>query len=870
MKPKLIPPRLAQRILSGFLRDDLAEEVLGDLEEKFYAMAKRSSFRANVNYWFQVFNYLRPFAIRKSKPRTMFYSGIAQSYFKIGWRNLLKNKGYSSINIGGLAMGMTVAMLIGLWIYDELSFNRWHQNYKAIGKVMRHNNWREGRQTNHYQVMGLGTHLRTSYPGNFERVVMIRETEGHVIAFGEKKFTQSGNLMEAGAPHMLTLNMVHGTRNGLNDKNSIFLSRTLAKKLFGDTDPLNAIVTIDAEKDVKVTGVYEDLPSNSEFREATFIAPLELYFNPEDFQSWNNYNISIYVQIAEKADFEKISSIIKNDMLTHVDEVTAASTPELFLLPMDQWHLHSKFEAGVQVPSERMRAVLYYGMIGGFVLLLACINFMNLSTARSEKRAKEVGIRKSIGSLRKQLIQQFFGESLLVAVFAFLFALLLMQLALPFFNQVADKHIVIPWFNFTFWLAGFGFTLLTGFLAGSYPAFYLSAFNPVSVLKGSFRVGRSASAPRRVLVVVQFTVSISLIIGTVIVYQQIQFAKNRAVGYSREGLIMLPIQSPEFTGKYDLLRDELKKTGVVFDMAQSGRSIMDIMGWNGGFDWEGRPSGFSESFNTIWVSYDYGSTIGWQFLEGRDFTRDVASDTAAVIINESALKLMGLKDPVGTILRWETSWQKVRTFEIIGVVKDMVKGSPFEHTYPSIIFHSQAYVAWTYVKIDPSVSASEALPKIEAVFNRLIPSAPFDYQFAGDAYDAKFKSEQRIGTLASVFSVLAIIISCMGLFGLASFVAEQRTKEIGIRKVLGASIAHVWVLLSKEFVMLVIVACVISIPLSYAFMDNWLQGYEYRTPIRWVVFLSAGTGAMMVTLLTVSFQAVKAAMANPVNSLKTE
>jgi putative ABC transport system permease protein len=495
---------------------------------------------------------------------------------------------------------------------------------------------------------------------------------------------------------------------------------------------------------------------------------------------------------------------------------------------------------------------------------------MNLSTARSEKRAKEVGIRKSIGSYRSQLVYQFFSESMLVAFLSFVLSFALVTVALPGFNNIADKTIAMPWNEPMFWIGTIAFTLLTGVLAGSYPALYLSSFNPVKVLKGTFKAGRFSSLPRKALVVVQFTVSISLIAGTVIVYQQIQFAKNRPVGYAREGLISLHSRSPELKGKYEVLRNELKKTGAVEEMAESNYSITSTLGWNGGFEWKGQqPDSKDLTFNINRVTPEYGKTIGWDFIAGRDFSRELTSDRSGVVLNKSAVMLMGLENPVGEILTLNRG-DEHKTFSILGVISDMVKGSPFEPTDPGLFFLTESDEEWIYIRLNPNLSTHEALPKIEAAFTQLITTAPFDYKFADEEYSAKFRSEERVGTLASIFSSLAILISCSGLFGLASFVAEQRTKEIGIRKVMGASVISLWQMLSKDFVVLVIIACVVAIPMAYHFLEQWLQQYEYRTQISWWVFALTGTSAVFITLLTVSFQAIKAALMNPVKSLRSE
>ena len=799
-----------------------------------------------------------------------------KNYFKIAWRNLVKNKVSSLINIAGLAIGMAVATLIGIWIWDELSFNKYHRNYDRIVKVYRTDEVKGDKETSEVQTAGLGTLIKTLYSNYFESVAMVRgRVEERGLAVGEKKFTQEGYFVQPDMPQMLTLEMVSGTRNGLGEKYSILLSETLAEKLFGGIEPLNKIVSMDAKSNLKVTGVYKDLPKNTEFSQASYFAPLDLYLeDPAKLNAWDNQNMYIYALLRKDIDVDKATAAVKKAMWPHVDDKAGAVKPVLFLHPMKKWHLFSEFSNGVAIASEKLNFIWYYGLIGVFVLVLACINFMNLSTARSEKRAKEIGVRRVIGSRRGQLIHQFLTESVVIVTIAFLLSLSIVHLSLPWFNLVADKDALIPWQQPLFWCMCLCFAALTSLLAGSYPAFYLSSINPVYALKGgklvSVKAFNLAVVSRKGLVIFQFAVSIVLIIGTAVVYRQIQFAKNRPVGYTPKALIFVRPGIPDYDQKFTVLRNELKKTGMVEEVGRSNYAITSTKGNNTGFEWQGKEGDFDPTFNTISVSHEYGKAVDWQFIEGRDFSRDYMNDASGVVINESALKLMELKNPIGEVLTWNRGEGKREQFTIVGVVRDVIKGSPYESVNPSINFLSETEMDWLYIRIKPDVSVNAALSKIADVYSRMLPSASFGYRFADEEYNAKFIAEERIGRLASVFATLAIFISCLGLFGLVSFTAEQRTKEIGVRKVLGASVIEVWKLLSKDFVVLVLIACVIAVPFAYYFSNHWLQNYQYHTEPSWWIFVVAGAAALMITLLTVSFQAIKAALANPVKSLRTE
>lgn len=796
---------------------------------------------------------------------------MLKNYLKIAWRNLVRSKGYSVINIGGLAVGMAVAILIGLWIYDELAYDKFHKNYERIAQVMQQQTFNGYRSTGEAIPMPLVTELKNKYGSNFKHLVMSSWQGDRILSFNNKAISIEGNFMDAPAPEMLSLKMVKGTYDGLKDPYSVLLSTSTAQAFFGDEDPMGKIMKISNKLPVKVTGVYEDLPFNTRFRNLHFIAPWDLYVSSEkwvqaarDQNQWGNNSFQLFAQIQQNTEFENINKRIKNVKLENVPADEKKFKAAIFLHPMSDWHLRSNWENGIKTGGF-IQYVWMFGIIGVFVLLLACINFMNLSTARSEKRAREVGIRKTVGSDRSQIINQFFGESLLVVIIAFIVAMVIVLLLLPWFNDVTAKKISFPFNESLFWILSVAFILITGLIAGSYPAFYLSSFQPVKVLKGTFRVGRLASLPRKILVVVQFTVSVALIIGTILVNRQIQYTKSRPLGYNNKGIIMIPMNSPEFYGKYDLLRNELKAKEAISEMSESSSPLTQIWSNNGGFNWQGKDPNLDTDFSTIWVTHDYGKTIDWQFTKGRDFSRNFSTDTTAIVVNEAAVKFMNIEKPVGAIVDWND-----KKYNIIGVVKDMLMESPYNPVKQAVYLVDYENVNWIFIKLHPAKAVKTSLSEIEEVFKKYIPSAPFDYRFADEAFGEKFQSEERISKLTAFFAALAIFISCLGLFGLASFVAEQRTKEIGIRKVVGASVISLWKLLSKDFVILVVIASLIAIPIAYYYMSGWLHNYNYRTEITWYVFAIAIGGALVITLLTVSFQAIKAALANPVKSLRSE
>ena len=788
---------------------------------------------------------------------------MLKSYLRSALRHLTRSKGSAAINIIGLATGMAITLLIGLWIADEFSFDHYSPGHARIAQVMM-NDMLDGKQvTDDYVMMPLGPALRNEYSNLFSKTALVCGHNHRVIAFGNTQLSAETIYAQYQLAEMFGFRMLRGSANSASDPSTALIARSLAVSLFGKTDPIGKAIKVNNKVDLRIGGVYEDLPANTTF--GTIKAILPWYNQDNNYHNsvtgWSNTNGHLYVELAPGITTAQATTRIRNLPAAH----TKDTKQEALIYPIDRLHLYGEFTDG-KPSGGRIRFVRLFALIGAFVLLLACINFMNLSTARSERQAKEVGIRKTIGSLRRQLIAQFYCESILVALISLLLALLLAELALPFFNSLSAKDIHMPWGDGWFWTALLAFTFFTGLIAGSYPALYLSHFQPVQVLKSSFRPGRSASLPRRILVVLQFTVSLTLIIGTIVVFRQVSFVKDRPAGYNRDGLITVAMNTPELRQSFEPLRTQLLSSGWVAGVAASSMDVNDFDN-NTNVSWRGKRSdmgGFL--FHPVNVTQDFGATIGWTILQGRDFSRNFSTDSGSAILNEAAVALIGIKNIIGeTITVGETN------FHVIGVVKDMVSNSPYDRVDPVAFLGGQGYDPTVMaIRIRPGAPVHAALAGMEPIFRQFNPGSPFLYHFTDEVYSAKFAAEERIGSLASVFATLAILISCLGLFGLASFVAEQRTKEIGVRKVLGASAINLWGLLAKDFLKLTALSILIAVPLAYYAMYNWLQGYTYRAALSWWIFAAAGAGILLITLATVSTQSIKAALMNPIKSLRSE
>ena len=790
---------------------------------------------------------------------------MLKNYLKVAWRHLVQHKGLSFINIFGLAIGMAFAILIGLWIQYETSFDKFHVNRDRVAIVLKNTLFNNQKNTQNSTPLPLYYAMKSEYP-EVKHASRMSWNNDFSLAVGDKKYKRQGIHVDPDFLRMFTFPLVKGSvQTALSDPNAIVITEAVAKALFGSADPINKIIKVNNEYNLKVTGVLKDVPVNSSIQ-FDFLAPFERLMAENQFyrdnkSNWGNNFLRNVVELREDVSMSDFSAKIKN---LNIDRDNTLKDLYLFIHPLAKWNLYNDFK-NWQNTGGKVQNIRLFGAIGIFVLLIACINFMNLATARSEKRAKEVGIRKAIGSLRSQLITQFLAETLLTSLLAFLLALIIIPLVLPLLNDIGFENIEFQFNNIPLLLGALGAAVITGLIAGSYPALYLSSFRPVKVLKGLFKQAQSAVVFRKVLVISQFAISVGLIISTVIVFQQIEHAKDRSLGYDTNNLINVSMSS-DLAKNFVPLKADLLNTRYFESVAKASSPLTAIYNSWSDFSWTGKDPNAQQVMDVIMTEWDYEKTVGLKFLEGRPFSNDYKSDSNAVILNETALKRIGYENPIGKTIK-----NGNQDLKIVGIIEDMLIQDPFKPVNPTVIlFNSGAASNNIYLRLKPNVPVRTALATIQPIFEKYNPAYPFEYGFSDEEFARKFRVENQVGKLAAIFAILAIIISCLGLFGLAAFMAERRTKEIGIRKVLGASVINLWSLLSKEFVWLVLAGCLIACPLAYWLMSGWLQGYDYRITINWWIFFAAGVVAIAIALLTVSSQAIKVAIANPVKSLRTE
>ncbi|MDN3655941.1 ABC transporter permease [Ferruginibacter paludis] len=787
---------------------------------------------------------------------------MLKNYFKVAWRNLGRNKGFSFINILGLAIGMASAILIFLWIDNELSYDRFHAKKDRLyvannrdkfnGEV-----WAWGTTSK-----PLGPALKQGYP-EVEDAVRVRNAD-FLLTLGEKHLNVSGIFSDTGFLHMFSFPLIKGNPDALKGNYNIVLTQKLAKKLFGDEEAMGKSIRVDSTDYFTVAGILKDLPNNTSFNFEYIIPWPYLSKIGGDDSSWTNNGIRTFVSLKPHATQAAFDAKIRNITIDHTKSTEKSTTQVFTQLFSDSW-LYSRSENGRYVGG-RIERVRLFSIIAVFILLIACINFMNLSTARSEKRAREVGVRKAVGANKSSLIGQFIGESILLSFFAGIIAIVIVQLTLGSFNKLVDKQLFIDFLNPWYWLLAISFILITGLLAGSYPAFCLSAYQPVKVLKGTFKAENALVTPRKILVVLQFTFAIALIICTIIVRNQIRYAQQRDSGYSRSNLVYTSLQG-EADKNYNLIKTELLSTGAAVAVTKSMSPITQHYSDGWGFKWPGSNEEDEKTdFIRMSSDADFVKTMGVQLVQGRDIdVNSNVADSTAMLLNETAVKIMRLKDPLGQIIRADG-----QEWHIVGVLKDFIYQSPYEKISQLVVMGPKSWFNTIHVKLNPAKPVTEDIALMENTFKKYNTQYPFEYKFVDDSYAKKFDDEKRIGMLAALFAGLTIFISCLGLFGLATYMAENRIKEIGVRKALGASVSNITTLLSKDFLRLVIISFVIASPIAWWAMTKWLKAFTYHISVEWWVFVATGLLSVFIALSTVSYQAIRAALVNPVKSLRSE
>lgn len=793
---------------------------------------------------------------------------MIKSYFKTSIRNLLKNKGYSFLNIFGLATGIACAGLIFLWVEDELSFDQFNEKKENLYFV-RENQKYDAYTATFGSTPGLmGPAMKAEIPG-IANTGRIYDTDATLFTIGDKTMYSGGIYTDSSLFSMFTLPFVQGNpAKVFEQRYSLVVTEKAAKKFFGnDGNIVGKKVRVDNKQDYIITGVLKDIPQNSSLQ-FEWAAPFEIIYDQNPWlKNWGSNSLSTYVELKPGADLASVNKILFN----FIQQREPKSIARPFLWSMSQWRLYDKFDNGVATGGGRIEYVRLFSIIAWIILLIACINFMNLATARSEQRAKEVGVRKVLGAGKQRLIGQFIGEALFMAFLSAIIAVAIMLAVLPAFNTLVEKQLLLGLQLPAHLIALLMIALVCGLFAGSYPSLYLSSFNPVAVLKGVKLKESSAALVRKGLVVMQFSISIVLIISTIIIYQQIQHVKSRDIGFNKNNLLEADAQG-KVANYYAPLKQDLLGTGVVENVALSDHTTLYGGNNTGRFTWQGKAPDAQILVSTRYVTPEFIQTSGMKVLSGRDFlpTDSLQSKKSNVIITQSLEKLMGEGSAVGKIIREEgdTSGMEIT---VAGVTNDYVYGNMYGKPDPVMfICTAPEHTNKMYIRFKGGQQTEQALAKVETVIKKNNPAYPFNYRFVDDQFNWMFQSEAMIGKLSRVFAALAIMISCLGLFGLAAFTAERRTKEIGVRKVLGASVAGIATLVSKDFLKLVGVACLLAFPLAWWMMNGWLKDYQYRIEISWWIFLIAGAVAILIAIFTVSYQAIKAALVNPVKSLRTE
>lgn len=787
---------------------------------------------------------------------------MIKNYFKTAWRNLLHNKTFSLINIFGLALGMACSLIIMLWLKDETKMDKFHANGKRLYRVME-NQFYSGEISTFESTPGiLAENIVKDIPEIQMASQMLWE-ESPLFTVGDVYDKEKGRYAEKDFLRMFSFKLLKGDpATALARPDAIVISQNLAKKYFKGEDPVGKMIRIDNKDNVMVTGILADIPESSSLK-FDFLMNFEQWRKKNDWaKEWGNNGPRCYVMLSPNASLKSVNDKIKNYIKTKNKD----SNVDLFLQNYAESYLYSNWEHGKQ-NGGRIDYVKIFTLVAIIILIIACINFMNLATARSLRRAREIGVRKVVGAGKRQLIGQFIGESLFVSFIALFLALVMTALIIPAFNTVTEKHLSIDLTNPSFIIIILSLTILTGFLSGSYPALFMSSLRPITVLKGILKFKSGATYFRKSLVVFQFALSIILILGMIVVYRQISYINNKNLGFDRENLLYMPLEG-EIAKTYTTFKEELSKQPGIKSVTSAQSDPTEVGSSTQGIRWPGKDTTKLTLFSVNPVTYDYIKTMGIQLVQGRDFSPDYGLDSMSYLVNESAARKIGYKDPVGKEL---TMWGDKGT--IIGLMKDYHYNSLKVPIEPLIIrLHKKSWGDyWGSVIIRTEKGKTPlAIASMEKMYKQFNPGFPFKYYFTDDEIRKNYKSEHTVSKLSRYFAFLAIFISCLGLFGLVTFTAEQKTKEIGIRKVLGASVTGIVQMLSRDFLKLVLIAAFVAFPFAWWFIHNWLTNFAYRVDIGWWIFPAAGIIAMLIALLTISFQSIKAAIANPVKSLRTE
>lgn len=789
---------------------------------------------------------------------------MIKNYFKIAWRNIMKHKGFSLINGGGLTLGIASCLLLLLYVSYHLGYDHQFKNLNNI-YIVENNQPGDGKIYTFSATPGqAAAAIKSEVPGVVQSARAESYAAAGLLTYNNNSFKKAGLFADPAFFSIFSYHFMKGSAaKSLVQPNSIVITTDLAQTLFADKDPMGKIITRNNKQPLMVTGVIDRVPANQSYQ-FDYVIPYVQFEVDQPWAKnadWGSNFCQTYVQLNNAGSLNRANAIMAGMVGRHAD----GDKNQLFLFPFSKYHLYEKFDNGKSVGGTIDQMHLFE-ILALCILLIACVNFMNLSTARSEERAKEVGIRKAIGSNRSSLIWQFITESLILSFLSTLIAVVILVLCIPFFNNLLNIKMALPTGEWYTWVIIFGIGAITGLISGSYPAFYLSSFQPIKVLKGRLKGGKSALPVRKILVVVQFSFAVFLITATICIYRQIRYVQNMGNGYDKNNLVEVPIEG-SLDKKSDVLINDLKDKGAITNATTVSLSITQSGNNTWGVDWPGKDPNAKILFDVLNIGYDFVHTMGVKLVAGREFSKQYPVDTSGktVMVNEAAVAAMHLKNPVGTLIKYHGD-----PATIVGVYKDFVRGSPYEKIPPMISGYGGNQAVTITLRLNPAHSITNNIDQLNRSLRAINPAYPSTINFVDSDFAKKFQNEKVLGMLSNIFGGLAVIISCLGLFGLATYAAEQRTKEIGVRKVLGATVANLVGLLSKDFLMLVLIAIVIAVPVSVWSLNKWLQNYEYHVSLSWWIMALASIITIAIALLTVSYQAIKAALANPVKSLRSE